>query len=47
MMNIKTFFWLLLIGGCPVVANAQSLYDNNKQQCVTAIAPDVPEFCRN
>lgn len=43
MMKIKTFFLLLLIGGCPVVANAQSLYDNNKQQCVTAIAPDVPE----
>ena len=42
-MKIKTFFLLLLIGGCPVVANAQSLYDNNKQQCVTAIAPDVPE----
>lgn len=41
-MKINTFLLLLLLGGSPVAANAQSLYDNNRQ-CVTAVAPDVPE----
>ena len=41
-MKINTFLLLLLLGGSPIAANAQSLYDNNRQ-CVTAIAPDVPE----
>ena len=41
-MKINTFLLLLLLGGSPVAANAQSLYDSNRQ-CVTAIAPDVPE----